>query len=601
MPLLELSSMSYQVLARKWRPRDFSALVGQEHVVRALTYALEHKRLHHAWLFTGTRGVGKTTLARILAKSLNCIGPDGTGDMTAQPCGVCHVCSEIDAGRFVDYIELDAASNRGVDEITQLLEQAVYAPNTARFKVYVIDEVHMLTHHAFNAMLKTLEEPPEHIKFILATTDPQKIPVTVLSRCLQFNLKQMPVVQIATYLEQVLTAEKIAFDHHALRLIARAAQGSMRDALSLTDQAIAYGAESVTENIVQSMLGTLDQRYLIRMLDSLAQQDGQALLAIADEMQARSLSFGLALSELSSLLSKVAVVQSVPGALLDSWVEVEEIKRLASVLDTQEVQLFYQIANHGRQDLALAPDEYAGFTMTLLRMLAFRPRFLSEVMQTATASVPLISEADSATVAHMAVNGLKKNQDSNNTVSARPTQLRQIENSVLAGKDDEPLSNEVAIESKINPLSLPEVTQAGQHHSAKAETIALTAQNWPEFAAALPLRGLVRQLAHQSELIQAEPFAQGVLTLSLRVPVAQMADIALVQRLEKVLAERLGQTVKLVLTIGKVSASAASIDADVRAAKQQVVEEKVGGDPFVQKLIDEFDMEIVPGSVHSRS
>lgn len=586
MPLLELSSMSYQVLARKWRPRDFSALVGQEHVVRALTYALEHKRLHHAWLFTGTRGVGKTTLARILAKSLNCIGPDGTGDMTAQPCGVCHVCSEIDAGRFVDYIELDAASNRGVDEITQLLEQAVYAPNTARFKVYVIDEVHMLTHHAFNAMLKTLEEPPEHIKFILATTDPKKIPVTVLSRCLQFNLKQMPVVQIATYLEQVLTAEKIAFDHHALRLIARAAQGSMRDALSLTDQAIAYGAESVTENIVQSMLGTLDQRYLIRMLDSLAQQDGQALLAIADEMLARSLSFGLALSELSSLLSKIAVVQSVPGALLDSWVEVEDIKRLASVLDTQEVQLFYQIANHGRQDLALAPDEYAGFTMTLLRMLAFRPRFLSEVMQTGTASVPLISEAESATVAHMAVNGLKKNQDSNNTVSARPTQPGQFC---------------VSPKEKVSPLSVPEVTQAVQPHSVKAETIALTAQNWPEFAAALPLRGLVRQLAHQSELIQAEPVAQGVLTLSLRVPVAQMADIALVQRLEKVLAERLGQTVKLVLTIGKVSASAASIDADVRAAKQQVVEEKVGGDPFVQKLMDEFDMEIVPGSVHSRS
>lgn len=578
--------MSYQVLARKWRPRDFSALVGQEHVVRALTYALEHKRLHHAWLFTGTRGVGKTTLARILAKSLNCIGPDGTGDMTAQPCGVCRVCLEIDAGRFVDYIELDAASNRGVDEITQLLEQAVYAPNTARFKVYVIDEVHMLTHHAFNAMLKTLEEPPEHIKFILATTDPQNIPVTVLSRCLQFNLKQMPVAQIITYLEKVLTAEKIAFDHHALRLIARAAQGSMRDALSLTDQAIAYGAESVTENIVQSMLGTLDQRYLIRMLDSLAQQDGQALLAIADEMLTRSLSFGLALSELSSLLSKIAVVQSVPGALLDSWVEVEEIKRLASVFDRQEVQLFYQIANHGRQDLALAPDEYAGFTMTLLRMLAFRPRFLSEVMQTAAASVPLISQTDSATVAHMAVKSLKENQDSNNIVSARATQPGQFC---------------VSPKEKISPLSVPEVTQAVQPHSAKAEVIALTPQNWPGFAAALPLRGLVRQLAHQSELIRVEPVAQGVLTLSLRVPVAQMTDIALVQRLEKVLAERLGQAVKLVLTIGKVSASAASIDADVRAAKQQVVEEKVGGDPFVQKLMDEFDMEIVPGSVHSRS
>ena len=600
MPLLELSSMSYQVLARKWRPRDFSALVGQEHVVRALTYALEHKRLHHAWLFTGTRGVGKTTLARILAKSLNCIGPDGTGDMTAQPCGVCRVCSEIDAGRFVDYIELDAASNRGVDEITQLLEQAVYAPNAARFKVYVIDEVHMLTHHAFNAMLKTLEEPPEHIKFILATTDPQKIPVTVLSRCLQFNLKQMPVAQITTYLEQVLTAEKIAFDHQALRLIARAAQGSMRDALSLTDQAIAYGAESVTENIVQSMLGTLDQCYLIRMLDSLAQEDGQALLAIADEMLTRSLSFNLALSELSSLLNKMAVVQSVPEALLDSWVEVDEIKRLASVFDRQEVQLFYQIANHGRQDLALAPDEYAGFTMTLLRMLAFRPRFLSEVMQSTATSSPLVTQAGSAAP-------LPKRQSS--TRAPRQEGLTQLgavcinpENPAFARDDDEPLSKHIVIaENKKKSELAPEITQASQHKIAQTGTVTLTPQSWPEFAAALPLRGLVRQLAHQSELTQIEAVAQGMLTLCLRVPVAQMTDTVLVQRLEKVLAERLGQTVKLVLTIGKVSASAASIDAEMREAKQQMVEKKIGGDPFVQKLIDEFDMEIVPGSVRSRS
>ena len=600
MPLLELSSMSYQVLARKWRPRDFSALVGQEHVVRALTYALEHKRLHHAWLFTGTRGVGKTTLARILAKSLNCIGPDGTGDMTAHPCGVCRVCSGIDAGRFVDYIELDAASNRGVDEITQLLEQAVYAPNTARFKVYVIDEVHMLTHHAFNAMLKTLEEPPEHIKFILATTDPQKIPVTVLSRCLQFNLKQMPVAQITTYLEQVLTAEKIAFDHHALRLIARAAQGSMRDALSLTDQAIAYGAESVTENIVQSMLGTLDQCYLIRMLDSLAQEDGPALLAIADEMLTRSLSFNLALSELSSLLNKMAVVQSVPEALLDSWVEVDEIKRLASVFDRQEVQLFYQIAIHGRQDLALAPDEYAGFTMTLLRMLAFRPRFLSEVMQSTATSSPLVTQAGSAAP-------LPKRQSSTRVPRQEGiTQLGSVcinpENPAFARNDDGPLPKHIVIaENKKKSEFAPEITQVSQHKIAQTGTVTLTPQSWPEFAAALPLRGLVRQLAHQSELTQIEAVAQGMLTLCLRVPVAQMTDTVLVQRLEKVLAERLGQAVKLVLTIGKVSASAASIDAEVREAKQQMVEKKIGGDPFVQKLIDEFDMEIVPGSVHSRS
>jgi DNA polymerase-3 subunit gamma/tau len=592
--------MSYQVLARKWRPRDFSALVGQEHVVRALTYALEHKRLHHAWLFTGTRGVGKTTLARILAKSLNCIGPDGTGDMTAQPCGVCRVCTEIDAGRFVDYIELDAASNRGVDEITQLLEQAVYAPNTARFKVYVIDEVHMLTHHAFNAMLKTLEEPPEHIKFILATTDPQKIPVTVLSRCLQFNLKQMPVAQIVSYLEQVLTAEKIAFDHHALRLIARAAQGSMRDALSLTDQAIAYGAESVTENIVQSMLGALDQRYLVRILDSLAQQDGPALLALADEMLTRSLSLNLALSELASLLHKVAVVQSVPEALLDSWVEVDEIKRLAAVFDRQEVQLFYQIANHGRQDLVLAPDEYAGFTMTLLRMLAFRPRFLNEVMQSAVTSSSVISQVEKTAPLPKQQSSARVSRQENLTqpssagINSEKTSLAR-DNHALLPKPS------VMAEHKKNAESVPELTQASAHQLTQSETVALTPQSWPQFAAALPLRGLVRQLAHQSELTQIETVAQGMLTLCLRVPVAQMTDTVLAQRLEKALAERLGQAVKLVLTIGKVSASAASIDAEVREAKQQMVEKKVGADPFVQQLIDEFDMEIVPGSVQARS
>lgn len=365
--------MSYQVLARKYRPRNFETLVGQEHVVRALTHALHTGRLHHAYLFTGTRGVGKTTLSRILAKSLNCVGPDGNGGITATPCGVCEACTAIDGGRFVDYVEMDAASNRGVDEMAQLLEQAVYAPSNARFKVYMIDEVHMLTNHAFNAMLKTLEEPPEHIKFILATTDPQKIPVTVLSRCLQFNLKQMPPGHIVGHLENILGQENVVFEQPALRLLAQGAYGSMRDALSLTDQAIAYAAGAVTLDAVQGMLGALDQSYLVRLLDALANKDGADLMAVADEMATRSLSYNGALQDLGTLLHRIALAQTVPSAVPADLPEYSDIVRLASLFDAEEVQLFYQIAVHGRNELGLAPDEYAGFSMTLLRMLAFRP------------------------------------------------------------------------------------------------------------------------------------------------------------------------------------------------------------------------------------
>ncbi|MFZ6813101.1 DNA polymerase III subunit gamma/tau [Undibacterium sp. Rencai35W] len=365
--------MSYQVLARKYRPKSFETLVGQEHVVRALSHALEQQRLHHAYLFTGTRGVGKTTLSRILAKSFNCQGVDGNGGITAHPCGVCEACTAIDAGRFVDYIEMDAASNRGVDEMASLLEQAVYAPSNARFKVYMIDEVHMLTNHAFNSMLKTLEEPPEHVKFILATTDPQKIPVTVLSRCLQFNLKQMPPGHIVSHLENILGQEQIEFEVPALRLLAQGAHGSMRDALSLTDQSIAYAAGKVTLEAVQGMLGALDQSYLIRLLDALAVKDGKALLDVADEMAARSLSYKAALQDLGSLLHQIAIAQMVPDAVADDAPEREEVLRLANLFGKEEIQLFYQIVVHGRNELALAPDEYAGFSMTLLRLLAFRP------------------------------------------------------------------------------------------------------------------------------------------------------------------------------------------------------------------------------------
>lgn len=316
--------MSYQVLARKWRPRNFSTLVGQEHVVRALTHALSEQRLHHAYLFTGTRGVGKTTIARILAKSLNC-----ESGITATPCGTCSACTEIDSGRFVDLLEVDAATNTKVDEMRQLLENAVYAPTRGRFKVYVIDEVHMLSNSAFNAMLKTLEEPPEHVKFILATTDPQKIPVTVLSRCLQFNLKQMPASAISGHLAHILQAEGIAVDSPALALISRSASGSMRDALSLLDQAIAHGAGKVEESQVRSMLGTVDQDYLFEVLEALLVGDGSALLQVAANIAMRSLSFSAALQDLAALLTRLQIAQCVPSALDEDEPERDRLFKLA--------------------------------------------------------------------------------------------------------------------------------------------------------------------------------------------------------------------------------------------------------------------------------
>ncbi|HRD35188.1 MAG TPA: DNA polymerase III subunit gamma/tau [Rhodocyclaceae bacterium] len=359
--------MSYQVLARKWRPKSFGTLVGQEHVVRALSHALATGRLHHAWLFTGTRGVGKTTISRILAKALNC----ETG-VTAEPCGVCSACAAIDSDRFPDYVEMDAASNRGVDDMAALLDQAVYAPVQGRYKVYMIDEVHMLTGHAFNAMLKTLEEPPEHVKFILATTDPQKIPVTVLSRCLQFNLKQMPPGHIVDHLSRILAAESIAFEAPALRHIARAASGSMRDALSLLDQAIAHGAGRVEELQVTHMLGTVGDDHLFAVLDGVRDGDVAALLGVADDMEVRSLSFDAALQTLASLFHRIALLQFAPGAVVDES-ERMRLAPYAEAFDAEFLQLAYQIAIHGRDELSLAPDDYAGFTMCLLRLVAFRP------------------------------------------------------------------------------------------------------------------------------------------------------------------------------------------------------------------------------------
>jgi len=360
--------MSYQVLARKWRPKSFAELVGQEHVVRALANALDQGRLHHAYLFTGTRGVGKTTLARILARCLNC--ETGVG---STPCGVCPACQQIESGRFVDLIEIDAASYTGVDNMREVLENAQYAPTAGRYKVYIIDEVHMLSKSAFNAMLKTLEEPPAHVVFVLATTDPQKVPVTVLSRCLQFNLKQMPPGHVSGHLRKVLDSEGIPYEQGALNLLARAAAGSMRDALSLTDQAIAYGSGKVEERQTRDMLGTVDQAYLFPLLDALAGRDGPRLMREAEAIAERSLSFDSALQDLALLLQQTALAQTVPEAIAGDLPERNRLFDLANRIDAETVQLYYQIATLGRRDLELAPDEYAGFSMALLRMLAFAP------------------------------------------------------------------------------------------------------------------------------------------------------------------------------------------------------------------------------------
>ncbi|GAB2885209.1 hypothetical protein GCM10027046_12020 [Uliginosibacterium flavum] len=556
--------MSYQVLARKWRPKSFETLVGQEHVVRALTHALQTGRLHHAYLFTGTRGVGKTTISRILAKSLNC-----ESGITATPCGVCAACTEIDSGRFVDYVEMDAASNRGVDDMASLLEKAAYAPARGRFKVYMIDEVHMLTGHAFNAMLKTLEEPPEHMKFILATTDPQKIPVTVLSRCLQFNLKQMPLTHIVDHLGQVLGKEGVSFEPGALRHIAKGASGSMRDALSLLDQAIAHGAGKVEEEGVRDMLGTVGEDHLYELLDALQAQDIGALIAVADAMEARSLSFESALQEFATLLHRVALVQFAPQAISDTF-ERERLTPYAAAFAPEFLQLAYQIAIHGREELALAPDEYTGFTMSLLRLHAFRPDAPGAVAA-APRATPAAAPARPAQTAAPAV-------------AAQPAPV---------AKPATPASTAYVPEE---PRPAPVLNEAPPPAFA-APAAPLTADmDWHAMILAAGLGAMTRELAQNCELLDL----QGTV-LKLRLPPSHKHLVAMssnVTKLQEALSTYFGQPVRVNIEVGDVaSQTPAQRNEEVRQTRQADAVAAMQSDPFVQELIERGGATLVESSV----
>ena len=520
-----------QVLARKWRPRTFSELVGQEHVVRALTNALRQQRLHHAYLFTGTRGVGKTTIARIIAKALNC----ETG-VTDAPCGKCGACLEIDAGRFVDLLELDAASNTQVDNMRELLENALYTPSSGRYKVYIIDEVHMLSRSAFNAMLKTLEEPPQHVKFILATTDPQKVPVTVLSRCLQFNLKQIPQPQIRGQLQKILEAENIASEPAALALLARAAQGSMRDSLSLLDQAIAHGGGKVEEAAVRAMLGAVDQTYLHAILRALAAHDGAGLIAEAERMSSRSLSFEGALQDLGSLLHRLALLQRVPETVADDDPDHEVLNELSALFGADDLQLYYQIALQGRQDIGLAPDEYAGFTMTLLRMLAFAP--------------------------------------DGSAAPARPV-------SVPARRSAQPESAPAA--KPVVPPASPE----SKKNSGNAQ--------WAEIVEKLGLTGMARMLAQHCELVSHD---ETRIELCLAKAHERLLEKAYQDKLKAALQHYFGGSPRLSISVGGENGNSPAdiANRDHQQRQAQAIAE-IERDPFVRELVENFDARVVESTI----
>jgi DNA polymerase-3 subunit gamma/tau len=608
--------MSYLVLARKYRPKNFSEMVGQSHVVQALSNALSTQRLHHAYLFTGTRGVGKTTISRILAKSLNCIGPDGQGDITATPCNVCQACLDIDSGRFVDYTELDAASNRGIDDMQTLLEQAVYKPVQGRFKVFMIDEVHMLTGPAFNTMLKTLEEPPEYLKFVLATTDPQKVPATVLSRCLQFNLRPMAPETILEHLGHVLGIENVASEPQALRLLARAARGSMRDALSLTDQAIAFGSGALLEASVRLMLGSVDRSYVFRLLDALARGDGKTVVETSEVLRVNGLSAASTLEEMTTVLQRMAVLQAVPDMMAkslesdeDTDPEATETARLAQTLPPDETQLLYSLCLHGRGELGLAPDEYAALTMVLLRLLAFKPAGSTLKPPAATsgrAAEPGKKPEPSREAVQAAPAGVT-------LPSALPASLPATpEKSQITAQITAQIAENSAFEASNQPLDpsiraqeAPEsiaVHESAANQSRSADPPAQPGNDLADFWATLvaqlialdAIKTMARELALQSQLLAND---DGVWTLRVESP--SLNSPANIEKLQAAVnLQRPGApAIRLTVAIGPVTDTPVRRNQALAKERQAQAEALINNDPFVKDMVRNWGGKVVAGSI----
>ena len=630
--------MSYLVLARKYRPKNFSEMVGQSHVVQALGNALTTQRLHHAYLFTGTRGVGKTTISRILAKSLNCIGPDGQGGITATPCNVCQACLDIDTGRFVDYTELDAASNRGIDDMQTLLEQAVYKPVQGRFKVFMIDEVHMLTGPAFNTMLKTLEEPPEYLKFVLATTDPQKVPATVLSRCLQFNLRPMAPETILEHLGHVLSIENVPSEVQALRLLAHAARGSMRDALSLTDQAIAFGSGEVLQASVRLMLGSVDRSYVFRLLDALARGDGKTVVETSEALRLHGLSAASTLEEMTTVLQRMAVLQAVPEMMAkvaasdganvddmdgDSDPEATETARLAQTMPADETQLLYSLCLHGRAELGLAPDEYAALTMVLLRLLAFKPAG-SEVVAGAmpavsmpasrpgsaaepakkpqpepvrAAALPLAASVASTVSASVAPPERASKTHEN---SSFQEQKRPADQSIRTRPAINLIANESLVIEPSPALAVPAQAADAVEAVRRTDGVTPTALGtaWSDLVgklvAAEAIGAMVRELALQSELV-----SQDGSTWTLRVERQSLNQSAACEKLQLALQTltRADPAIRLMVEVGPIGDSPARRNLEAQQQRQREAEDIIHNDPLVQSMLRDWGAKIGPISV----